>query len=122
MYEVHNKPDRLEVKITGTVDQKALYKIQQTLMLHPAYPYKNSLWVFDEGFVCDFSNLDMFEAVNRIKTYFPVGAKKEKGALLASTGFQYGLFKIFCEEADRERIPFKMRAFRSYRDAKAWLR
>jgi len=29
-------------------------------MLHPEYPYKNSLWVIDESVFCDFSNIDFF--------------------------------------------------------------
>lgn len=53
--------------------------------------------------------------------FYPVGGTKKKGALLASSGFQYAILKLFCEETDREKIPFEMKAFRSYLEAKAWL-
>lgn len=121
MYEVQEEPYYLQVSITGDVDNQALYEAHTALMQHPQYPYKNSLWVFDTEFVCGFSNIDMFEMVSRIKTFYPVGGTKEKCALLASNNFHYAFLKLFSEEAEREGVPFLVKPFRSFLEAKAWL-
>jgi len=121
VYKVYNKLYYLQVSITGHIDQKALFEAQQALMLHPEYPHKNSLWVLDGEVICDFSNIDFFETVKRIKTFFPAGATKKKGAMFAAGGFQYAMLKLFCEEACRERVPFEMKPFQSYLEAENWL-
>jgi len=59
--------------------------------------------------------------VDRIKLFYPLCGIKKKSALLASNGFQHALFKLFCEEACRERIPFEMKPFKSYSETENWL-
>jgi hypothetical protein len=121
MFKVHNEPHYLRVEVTGDIDQQSLYDAQSALMRHPEYPHKNSLWVFDDDFVCGFSNRGLFEMIDRIKAFFPVGGTKEKGAILASSGLHYAFFKLFCDEADRKGIPFKMKPFRTHHEAEEWL-
>lgn len=121
MHSVQNDPDYLLVSVTDKVDQQSLYEAQSDLMLHPEYPHKNSLWVFDEGCVCDFSSLGMFEMLGRIKTFFPIHGTKEKAAMFAKNFTFYSMVKLFCEEAEQEGIPFTMKPFRKFDDAKSWL-
>jgi hypothetical protein len=121
MYEIHDEPDYLQLSITGSVDQQGLYKAQNALLKHPYYPCKNSLLIFDKEFVCGFSSIDMFEMISRIKSFFPVGATKEKEAVFASNGLHFAFFKLYCEEAEREGISFTIKPFRSFAAAKTWL-
>jgi hypothetical protein len=122
MHELHNDPHFLRLFLHGEVGLQGLYDAQKELMLHPAYPHKNSLWVFDEEFKCEFSHTGMFGIIDRTKIFFPIGATKEKGALLSSGRLHYAFFKLFCEEAELESFPFKVMPFMSYDEAERWLK
>jgi hypothetical protein len=122
MHSVHDEHHFLRVSINGTVDLKELYDTQKDLMLHPAYPHKNSLWVFGDSFTCDFSINEMFNMIDRIKLFFPIGGTKEKSAFLVSSNLHLAFFKLFSEEAENRKIPFKIRSFMNYAEAEAWLK
>ncbi|HWR02051.1 MAG TPA: hypothetical protein VN371_09330 [Chlorobaculum sp.] len=121
MHIVHNDPDYLLVSVTDRVDQQSLYEAQVDLMLHHEYAHKNSLWIFDDACECVFSNLSMFEMIFRIKNFFPIHATRQKSALLATTNTFYSMLKLFCDEAEYEGVPFTMKPFRNFDDAKSWL-
>jgi hypothetical protein len=95
MHEVHNDAHFLRILVNGEVGLQYLYDAQKDLMLYPAQPYKNSLWVFDEEFTCDFSINGMFGMIDRIKIFYPIGGTKEKGAFLLAGSLHYALFKLF---------------------------
>ncbi|NTW53067.1 MAG: hypothetical protein HGB22_10855 [Chlorobiaceae bacterium] len=121
MHSVHNDLHYLCVWVTDKVDQQSLYEAQADLMLHPEYPHKNSLWMFDEACECVFSNICMFDMLSRIKNFFPVNGTKQKAAMLATTNTFYSFVKLFCDEAEHEGIPFTVKPFRNFDDANAWL-
>lgn len=121
MFTVQDYPLFLRVELNGNVNRKTLFDAQDALMRHPEYPYKNSLWILKEGFICGFSNIDLFETAERIKTFLPLEATKQKSAFFASSGFQYALIKLFCKEAEQKKLPFKMMPFMSLQNAEAWL-
>ncbi len=112
----------LQVFLFGKLDQQSLFNAQSDLMLHPEYPHTNSMWVFDEGFECDFSNLGFIDLIDRIKRFFPLGATKKKAALLATTNTHFAMSQLFCDEARHECTPFTFRAFQDYHEAEAWLK
>ncbi|HWR01027.1 MAG TPA: hypothetical protein VN371_04120 [Chlorobaculum sp.] len=121
MHTIHNDPHFLRISITGKVDQQSLYAAQRELMLHPDYPYMNSLWVFDAACECNFSSLIMFEMITRIKSFFPKHGTKKKTAIITSTNTFYSFVKLFCDEAELEGIPFTIKPFRTLHDAELWL-
>ncbi len=121
MHTIHNDPHFLRISVTGKVDQQSLYDAQKELMLHPDYPYKNSLWVFDAACECKFSSLIMYEMLSRIKSFFPLDGIKKKAAIIALTNTFYSFVKLFCDEAEHEGIPFTIKPFRSLNEAEVWL-
>ena len=121
MNSVVDKGNYLFVMITGTVNQQSLYDAQKSLMLHQEYPHKNSLWVFDETCECEFSNLGMFEMLCRIRMFFPIDGTKKKGALVGIAPLHHSFVKMFCDEAEHERLPFTVKPFRRIEDAESWL-
>jgi hypothetical protein len=63
----------------------------------------------------------MLEMVGRIKTFFPIGGTKQKGALLVGNAVHYAFVKMFCEESEYQGLPFTMRPFLSSDQAVRWL-
>jgi len=122
MHTVQVENDLLVVQLTGKLDQQSLLDAQKDLMLHPEYPFKNSLWIFDAEFECCFSNSGLSVLINRIKTCFPAGATKQKAALLATLGVHSMFTQWYCEEAEAAGLPFQFKAFHSRQEAEAWLR
>ncbi|NTU91922.1 MAG: hypothetical protein HGA60_08400 [Chlorobiaceae bacterium] len=121
MHVVQSGVDFIEVYLHGKLSQQDLLDAQKSLMLHPDYSHKNSLWIFDKEFECLFSNEDFAELINRIKLFYPFGATKQKAALLGSMGIHFGILQLYCEEAEQADLPFRFRAFLSYSEAVAWL-
>jgi hypothetical protein len=121
MHQIQNEKHFLRLSLTGIIDQFALYEAQKDLMLHPEYPHKNSLWVFDHGCSCNFSHIGMLEMASRIKTLFPIGGTKKKGALLVGNAVHFGFIKMFCDEVEHMRLPFTMKPFISLSQATSWL-
>jgi hypothetical protein len=121
MHAINNEQGFIRVILSGRLDQQSLVDAQKELMLHPEYPFKNSLWIFEEDFECHFSNDGMIDLIKQIKTYFPIGATKDKAALCAKSNTHYAIMQLFCEEADGENLPFEIRAFQNCRQAEAWL-
>ena len=105
----------------GKIDEKELFDAQMNLMLQPDYPAKNSMWIFDETFECDYSEAKAIELINQIKRYFPPGSTKQKAALLTKSSEHYPIMQLFSDKAKVEGIPFTFKAFQKYRQAMDWL-
>ncbi len=121
MHVIQNDKHILRVILSGKLDQNSLFDAQKELMLHPEYPHKNSLWKFDKEFVCDFSSQGMADLISRIKLFYPADATKQKAALLASSSMHYAILQLFCEDAGKEGLPFKFKAFQNQEKAETWL-
>ena len=121
MHSVHSDQDILRVYLYGKLDLQSLFDAQRELMLHPEYPHKNSLWIFDDEFVCDFSSLGFADLIERIKRYYPIGATKQKAALIARTNTHYAILQMFCDEASYDGSPFAFKAFQEFDKAEQWL-
>jgi hypothetical protein len=122
MHTIQNDTDFLKVFLSGKVDQTSLLEAQRELMLHPEYPFKNSLWVFDPEFECCFSNGGFPELIGRIKLFCPVDATKQKAALVATCGVHFSIMHSFCEDAELAELPFQFKAFYNCEHAEEWLR
>jgi hypothetical protein len=121
MHSIQSDKDVIRVFLFGKIDAQSLYDAQTELMLHPDYPFKNSLWVFDEGVECNFSNLSFLDLISRIKLCYPISATKEKAAFIGFSNTLFAMMQFFCSEAEHEGLPFKLKAFRNHAQAEAWL-
>lgn len=120
MHVIENAQFYLSVVFEGAVDQDQLFKALRTLLLHPDYPYKNTIWVF-EGCECEFSNISMFDLVQIIKAYYPREATRKKSAIVTSTSMHNAMAQLLCEEAELAMLPFSIRAFMNRAQAQDWL-
>jgi hypothetical protein len=120
MFVIENTSSYLCVDFKGSVDQEQLFQALKEIFLHPEYPHKNSIWVFEEC-ECDFSNISLFDLMTMIKAYYPRKATRTKTALVTSTGTHHAIAKFFCEEAVQEMRLFAMRAFQTRNEAAAWV-
>lgn len=120
MHVIENTQSYLSVVFVGAVDQDQLFKALRALLLHPDYPHKNSVWVF-EGCECEFSNIIMFDLVQIIKAYYPREATRNKTAIVTSTSMHNAMATLLCEEAELAMLPFSMRAFMNRAEAQDWL-
>lgn len=121
MHTIKSDGDIIEVFLSGKLAQQSLFDAQAELMLHPDYPVKNSLWIFDHDFECHFSCDGYTELINRIKLFCPVGTTRKKSALCTHTGVHFAMAQCFCEEAKYIHLPFKIRTFKDEQKARAWL-
>jgi hypothetical protein len=121
MYSVHRDKDLIQVFVYGKPDETELFDAQMNLMLQPDYPSKNSIWIFDETFECDYSEQKAIALIKQIKRYFPPGSTKEKAALLTKSSEHYPMMQTFSEKAAEEGVPFTFKAFQRYKQAMEWL-
>jgi len=121
MYSVHRDKDLIQVFVYGNLDETELFDAQMNLMLQPDYPHKNSIWIFDETFECDYSEPKAIALIEQIKRYYPPGATKEKAALLTKSSKHYPMMQSFSEKAKEEGVAFTFKAFQKYKQAMDWL-
>lgn len=110
----------LSVIFSGAVDQMQLFGALKEIFMHPEYPVKNSMWVF-EGCECDFSSISMFDLLQMIRVYYPKEATRKKTAIVTSTSTHHAMAQLFCEEAGQLTLAFTLKAFMNRAEATAWL-
>jgi hypothetical protein len=120
MHAIENTSGYLSVIFSGSVEQDHLFQALREIFMHPEYPVKNSVWVF-EGCECDFSNISMFELLRIVKAYYPREATRKKTAIVTSTSLHHAMAQIFCREAEHSTLEFTLQAFTNRMDAEAWL-
>jgi hypothetical protein len=120
MHVIDNASGYLSVIFSGSVDQDHLFQALKEIFMHPEYPVKNSVWVF-EGCECDFSNISMFELLRMVKAYYPREATRKKTAIVTSTSLHHAMAQLFCQEAEHSALAFTLKAFTNRPDAAAWL-
>lgn len=120
MYIIETGKSSLKVLFSGSVDHDQLFNALRDIFMHPDYPYRNSVWLF-EGCECDFSNICMFDLVQMIKTYYPRKATRKKTAIVTSTSMHYAMAQLLCEEAELAMLPYSLRAFMNQDEAEGWL-
>ncbi|MBN1929920.1 MAG: hypothetical protein JW764_10310 [Chlorobiaceae bacterium] len=120
MHVIENNSSHLCVNFKGSVDQEQLFQALKEIFLHPEYPHKNSIWMFD-GCECDFSSISLFDLMEMIKAYYPREATRTKTAIVTSTGTHHAMAKLFCEEAGQEIRRFAMQAFMNHDAAAVWV-
>jgi len=120
MHVIENHSSFLCVNFQGSVDQEQLFKALREIFLHPEYPHKNSIWMF-EGCECDFSNISLYDLFEMIKAYYPRKATRTKTAIVTSTGTHHAMAQLFCEEAGHQALVFSMRAFLDRAEAESWV-
>ncbi|NTU52637.1 MAG: hypothetical protein HGA97_02835 [Chlorobiaceae bacterium] len=121
MHVIEDTGQYLRVLLSGSVDQSQLFEALKEIFLHPEYPHKNSVWVFDEGCECDFSSLSMFDLIRLVKAYYPRDATRKKTAIVTSTSTHYAMAHLLCEEARQERLLFSIHTFMDRAEAEKWL-
>jgi hypothetical protein len=121
MHVVESYPDYLGVIFTGAVDQDQLFLALKDIFMHPEYPCKNSIWVF-EGCECDFSNISMFELLQLVRAYYPREATRKKTAIVTSTSLHHAMAQLFCQEAEQLALSFTLEAFMVRAEAEEWMR
>ena len=121
MHVIETGTSYLSVIFAGAVDQKQLFQALRDIFMHPEYPFKNSIWVF-EGCECDFSNISMFELLQLVKAYYPKNATRTKTAVVTSTSLHHAMAQLFCEEAGNFTLAFTMKAFMDRAEAIEWLK
>ncbi len=121
MHVIETGTSYLSVIFAGSVDQKQLFQALRDIFMHPEYPFKNSIWVF-EGCECDFSNISMFELLQLVKAYYPKNATRTKTAVVTSTSLHHAMAQLFCEEAGNFTLAFTMKAFMDRAEAIEWLK
>jgi len=94
MHVIDNASGYLSVIFSGSVDQGHLFQALKEIFMHPEYPVKNSVWVF-EGCECDFSNISMFELLRMVKAYYPREATRKKTAIVTSTSLHHAMAQLF---------------------------
>lgn len=121
MHTIQNNNDYLELVISGEFDNNGLYQAFREMLLHPDYPHKKSLWVFDRC-DCAFSGSAMYDLIGLLKSVYPLNATRTKTAFLGSNSTQYAFGELWREEAERAGLSFAIKVFRSRDDAEAWLK
>jgi hypothetical protein len=117
---IESNPGYLGVIFTGSVDQLQLFQTLKEIFMHPEYPVKNSIWVF-EGCECDFSSISMFDLLQMVRAYYPREATRKKTAIVTSTSTHHAMAQLFCQEAEQLTFAFTLRAFTDRPEAEAWL-
>jgi hypothetical protein len=120
MHIIENTGRYLCAIFKGSVEQEQLFLALKEIFMHPDYPHKNSMWIF-EGCECDFSSISMMDMLQMIKTFYPREATRKKTAIVTSTATHHAMAKIFCEDAGNEAFMFTLRAFMDRSEAEAWL-
>jgi len=120
MHVIENHSSFLCVNFKGSVDQEQLFKALRGIFLHPEYPHKNSIWMFD-GCECDFSNISLYDLFEMIKAYYPREATRTKTAIVTSTRTHHAMAQLFCEEAGHQPLFFSVRAFMDRAEAESWV-
>jgi len=120
MHVIESGARYISVIFSGAVDQEQLFRALRDIFIHPEYPFKNSMWVF-EGCECDFSNISMFELLQMVRAYYPKKATRAKTAIVTSTSMHHAMAQLFCEDADDLALAFTMKAFMDRSEAIAWL-
>lgn len=88
--------------------------------MHPEYPYKNSVWVF-EGCECDFSSISLSDLLQMVRAYYPKEATRTKTAIVTSTSLHHAMAQLFCQEAEQLTLVFTLKAFMDRSEAINWL-
>jgi len=120
MHVIETGPQILSVIFSGAVDQVQLFRALKEIFMHPEYPFKNSMWVF-EGCECDFSNISMFDLLQMVRAYYPKEATRTKTALVTSTSMHHAMAQLFCQESEQLKLAFTLKAFTDRSAATAWL-
>jgi hypothetical protein len=120
MHVIETSSHYIGVIFTGTVDQDQLFRALRDIFMHPEYPDKNSIWVF-EGCECDFSSISMFDLLQMVRAYYPKDATRKKTAIVTSTSTHYAMAQLFCQESEELALAFTLRAFMDRAEADAWL-
>lgn len=110
----------LSVLFSGAVDQMQLFRALKEIFMHPEYPFKNSMWVF-EGCECDFSSISMFDLLQMVRAYYPKEATRKKTAIVTSTSLHHAMAQLFCQEAGQLTLTFTLKAFMNRAEATVWL-
>jgi hypothetical protein len=120
MHVIETGPYSLSVIFEGAVDQEQLFRALKDIFMHPDYPSRNSMWVF-EGCECDFSSISLFELLQMVRAYYPREATRKKTAIVTSTRLHHAMAELFCEEAESLALAFTLKAFMDRAEAEAWL-
>jgi hypothetical protein len=120
MHVIEAEPRCLSVIFQGAVDQEQLFRALRDIFMHPDYPSRNSMWVF-EGCECDFSSISLLELLQMVRAYYPREATRKKTAIVTSTRLHHAMAQLFCEEAESLALAFTLKAFMNRSEAEAWL-
>jgi hypothetical protein len=120
MHVIETGDSYLSVLFSGVVDQMQLFRALKEIFMHPEYPFKNSMWVF-EGCESDFSNISMFDLLQMVRAYYPKEARRKKTAIVTSTSLHHAMAQLFCQEAGQLTLAFTLKAFMNRSEAAAWL-
>ena len=85
----------------------------------PEYQVKNDIWVFDEGPI-KLTHGDLYKIRDFIKKHYPEKTTRSKTAIVAETGTQFGLAKVFT--GILEDFPFEMKVFSDLQSAELWIK
>jgi hypothetical protein len=120
MHVIESSPGWLSVIFSGAVAQEQLFRALREMFMHPEYPDKNSMWVFD-GCECDFSSISLTDLLHMVKAYYPKEATRTKTAIVTSTSMHHAMAQLFCQEAEQLAFAFTLKAFMDRDEAITWL-
>ena len=101
------------------IDFWEIYEGVGKLLKIKEFPEKNDIWVFREG----PSNLvldNLFQLSELVDRYYPKGFTGHKTAIVAETGIQTGLAKMYAKIV--EYLPFEIRIFQDIQSAEDWVK
>lgn len=121
MHTIQSSNDIIEVYLHGKINQYSLLNAQNELLCHPDFHFKNSLWLLDESFECEFSYPNTLEMIQLFKRLHPSITAQRNVALFAESGMNSSMVQWYLQEAENAGLFLKFRPFLSYADAIAWL-
>ncbi len=110
----------IKVAVTGTLEKDTLLKAIRSLITHPDYGQKNSLWDLTKASQGSIGIWDIKEIVGFLRLYRPKEKSfANKGAFLVSNDIHKALINIYVTLS--KLLPFKYKVCTDSADAKAFL-
>ena len=85
----------------------------------PDFKHKNDIWLFRDGQL-KIMYSDLYHIKDMVEKLYPSDSKGKKTAIVAQTGVQHSLARLYADLA--KDLPRKVKVFSDLQSAKRWIR
>ena len=113
------KQDYILVEPSAGMDYWEILEGISKLFSMPEFKDKNDIWVFREGQV-KMLYTDLYEVKDSVKEIYPADSNGSKTAIVAETGIQHSLAKLYSDIG--KNLPREIKVFSDLKSAKDWIK